>query len=176
MHLIRNYTTYYTPPVTNLILINLKHLHCYKYFIGLWLYEHVQLGSSKIKLHTWFGLLVLAVICQVSYSIANKQSCNNNNHWLKEKQSNSYSCRVEPNWFLVAQQLNTYFCVCVLCLLCVCPRFLIWNISLFEYLEWSRIFRERERFHIKNWEQTDNKLTQTVNPIPYGGADLPPIP
>ena len=52
--------------------------------------------------------------------------------------------------FLVAQQLNTYFCVFVVCLSSV---FDIKYLSLWI----SRIFKERGRLHIKSWEQTDNK-------------------
>ena len=50
-------------------------------------------------------------------------------------------------------------CVSVVCVSIVCPRFLIWNDSLFEYLEYSRILKKRERFHIKSWKHTDNKQT-----------------
>ena len=52
-----------------------------------------------------------------------------------------------------------YVLLCV-CLWVVCPRFLIWNGSVFEYLEYSRIFKDKQRFHIKSWEHTtDNKQT-----------------
>ena len=57
--------------------------------------------------------------------------------------------------YLVAQQLNTYFCVCVS--VSVCTRFLIWNIFL--PLNIKYILGNREIFHIKSWVQTDNKQT-----------------
>ena len=71
---------------------------------------------------------------------------------------------MQKSLFLVAQQLNTYFCVCV-CLF-VCSRFFIWNVSLFEYLEYSRIFKEREISYQKlriDSQQTNTQMLEITD-------------
>ena len=69
--------------------------------------------------------------------------------------------------FLVAEQLYTHFCVFVYLFiyLFVCSPFLIWDIFLFEYLEYSRIFKERENNIISKTEnrQKTNKHTDVRN-------------
>ena len=52
-------------------------------------------------------------------------------------------------------------CVCLCVCLSVCPQFLILNVSLFEYLEYSRIFKERERDFISKTENTHTTNTHT---------------
>ena len=56
-------------------------------------------------------------------------------------------------------------CVCLCVCLSVCPQFLILNVSLFEYLEYSRIFKERERDFISKSENTQQTYKQTNTKI-----------
>ena len=80
--------------------------------------------------------------------------------WTFKRSENIFLPTSKCFRFLVAQQLNTYFCVCVCCMLyVVCSQFLIWNVSLFEYLKYSRIFKEREISYQKL--RTDKKQTNT---------------
>ena len=51
-----------------------------------------------------------------------------------------------------------YALLCVFCV-CVCSLFLIWNISIFEYLEYSRKFKDREISYQK--QRTDKQQTNT---------------
>ena len=65
------------------------------------------------------------------------------------------TCTYVDFLFLVAKQLYTWPCLCV----CVFSVFDMKYLYLFEYQEYSRIFKERERFNTKSWERTDNKQT-----------------
>ena len=57
-------------------------------------------------------------------------------------------------WFLYVEQLYTHSCVSI----CLSSIFDMRYLSIWIY-RISRIFKERERFHIKNREQTDNQQT-----------------
>ena len=65
----------------------------------------------------------------------------------------------EMKIFSCGATLYALLCVCLFIYLFICPPFLIWDISLFEYLEYSRIFKERER-NIKKL-RTDKQITNT---------------
>ena len=60
--------------------------------------------------------------------------------------------------FLVAQQLNTYFCVCVCLFVCVLGFWYEMSLSLNIYN--ILVYSKREIFHIKNWEHK-HKQTHT---------------
>ena len=54
-------------------------------------------------------------------------------------------------------------CVCLCVCLSVCPQFLILNVSLFEYLEYSRIFKERDISYQKlsiDRQQTNTQMLE----------------
>ena len=63
--------------------------------------------------------------------------------------------------FLVAQQLNTYFCVCVCLFVCLYSVFDMKQLSIQNILEYSK--REREISYKKLRTQTTNKYTNVRN-------------